>query len=151
MIIMNKKYTIKDVTKRINRFFLVLPILILLSPIAMSGQSTCNTAVTQINGSAVEHNLNNTEYWIKFTADTTYINVQLFQPNNSPYSQLLSVELFSGSCSSLSLLSSMNLTDSTMTENNLVNGNTYYLKLTQSQSASSYAGIILSAPNCLIQ
>jgi hypothetical protein len=110
------------------------------------GQTTCNTAVTQNIGTAVEYNLTNNEYWIKFNSDTTFINVKLYRANNTPASQLVSIELFSGTCTSLNLLSSMNLSDSTLINSNLIKGNTYFLKLTQSQSISSYSGIMLAAP-----
>lgn len=108
---------------------------------ASYGQTSCSSAFLQSN-LAAEHHFTSTDYWIKFYADTTFINIRIFKGGN-PVAQLQSLELYSGDCSSLNLLSSMNLNDSALSQSNIISGNYYYIKLTQSSAIASHIGIQL--------
>jgi hypothetical protein len=106
------------------------------------GQATCSSAVLQSSQSA-EYNLTSTEFWIKFYADTNFVNIGIFKSRTTPETQLQSLELYSGDCSTLNLQSSINLGDSFLFQSNLIIGNYYYIKLTQFSAINSHIGIQL--------
>jgi hypothetical protein len=130
-----------------DKNWLTVVYVILLSIISMAGygQTSCSSAILQSN-QAAEHQFTSTDYWIKFYADTTFINIGIFKGGSTPLAQLQSFELYSGDCSTLNLLSSINVSDSLLFYSNLIIGNLYYLKLTQSTAVSSYLGIMMAAP-----
>ncbi len=135
-----------------NKLFLLIAFVFLFSGIKAN---TCNTAVNvsvKRSPQADTLQIEATEMWISFTCDTTatfIINKYI----NNIYSGINQLDLYSGSCNSLSNLLSYNNTDSIiMFKYNFIIGNQYFIKLTRPSGLSvktfSILGII--NPNKLI-
>ncbi len=88
------------------------------------------------------------DYWLKFTASDTIVDIILQKANSNPQASIGTISLYSNTCSNLQLEANLNVssTDSTLYYSSLTISNDYYLKVSSSTGNPEYFGIYLSSP-----
>lgn len=114
----------------------------LCTSVSVNGQTTCSTA-TQITPTtacdSATYHFTTTEYWLRFTATAAHIRIGLAIPNNTPQANITNIYLYRGSCSKLTLIAQNNSEMIIDADMNI--DSTYYIKVVQGQSISSYFGL----------
>ena len=122
----------------------LLMIVAWMTTINVKAQSTCATAVSftlSDTFKVLTYNITDTLYWMKFVADSN-IFLQIVPANETPQASIKNIYLYSGTCSSLTLIASGNVNDSiSIAFGSLSVGSTYYVKINRTATTSAYFGL----------
>lgn len=110
----------------------------------VKAQSTCATAISFTPSDTFKettYNITDSIYWLKFVADSNIV-LKIVPPNETPQASILHIYLYSGTCSSLTLLASKGVNDSLLiARGSLSTGSTYYVKVNRTTTTSAYFGL----------
>lgn len=119
--------------------FLFVILLFTLTNMRVNGQSNCSTADTVTNFSYVqEYNMQSTEYWLTFTADSSYFNLILFPTSQSQGVNIDSIILYNGNCSNLNRMSGICTTKDSILRFQTTIGQKYYIRAYRNGSSNGY-------------
>ncbi len=120
----------------------------IMVPYHSYSQSTCINSVTKypsINYPIDTIQVNDSVYWINFTADSAAITVTVDSIDGYSYSDTKSISLYSGNCNNPILISSNSLSETkcrlSLYTNQLIVGNNYLIKITNSNILNVYFGL----------
>ena len=115
--------------------------------------STCATALefppATYTCTGTDIQISGTEYWMKFVADTTSMKIAITAPTQTPVADIRQIYTYLGDCDNLTLLEQKNLDNGDileMSRDDLVIGNTYYLKVLQQNVVNGWFGVCLTKP-----
>ncbi len=98
-----------------------------------SGQSTCETAVVYQTNETNQYQINDTVFWVQFTATEADVEFRLNPNNDSINAEVSYAEAFSGICNSLTVINVIQSNNSFLLTNLNV-GNAYLMKFHLSHS-----------------
>ncbi len=117
----------------IKSVFLCTIVLFLL-PFVGKTQSSCQTAVTCRLDSLTQFTISDTVFWLKFTAQSSRLEMFVNSLDTIEGSIINSIQLFTGNCNQLSLITQ---SKNSLFSNSLIKNNEYFIKLNRSTTTIS--------------
>lgn len=132
-----------------KKFKFILIIAVMIISANTFGQSDCYNAVEINFNNLQNYYLTDNEFWLKFTADTSNLNILLRSTNQNPATNIEYVNLYSGQCNNLVTINTINLisTDSILNQRNLNIGETYYIQIVGVGDIDGYFSLLCSKSN----
>ncbi len=122
---------------------LFVSLLLNFSIMNVNGQDICSSADTLKNINSVQnYNIQSSEYWLTFYADSIYFGIILNPLLDSNTTIFTKINIYTGSCDSLIFVDSMRLSMNNILATHLQIGSKYYIQIIQNSPINSYLPLL---------
>lgn len=132
----------KNLKGLITKSIFSCTIVLFFIPFIGKTQSSCQTAVTSRLDSLTQLTINDTVFWLKFTASRQNLDVIIIDTNTLQPANFNTITLYGGNCNQL--IEKNKTSNGRLFSNSIVIGNDYYLKLNRSIINIGYFSILLN-------